>query len=104
MEFVRHNKKLISTISIITTILVLVFNLLFYIFAPIQSQGDPTNFVATPILEKSAQSSPSAMPSEPQQSSVSLISLSILLVIVLLIIVIIFCPTQVCQLATAQSR
>lgn len=90
MEFVRHNKKLISTISIATTVLVLVFNLLYYIFAPIQSQGDPKNFVATPILEKTAQSTPSALPSEPQQSPVSLISLSILLVIVLLIIVIIF--------------
>ena len=64
--------------------------LIFYYVGQIQSQGDPANFVATPILEKAAQSTPSAVPNEPQQSPVSLASLGILLVIVLLIIVIIF--------------
>lgn len=90
MEFVRHNQKLASTFSIATIILILVFNLLYYIFAPIQSQGDPPNFVATPIIENPVQATPGAMVAEPQQSPISLISLSILLVIVLLIIVIIF--------------
>ncbi len=89
MEFVQHNQKLVSTISIATIVLVVVFNILYFIFAPIQSQGDPANFVATPRLESSAQASASSTIEVPQRSPVSIVSSSILLVIVLLLIVIV---------------
>lgn len=90
MEFARKNPKLAYSISIAIIILVALFNILYFIFAPIQSQGNPKNYRATPILEH-----PSIRPTitdttTASTSPLSILSLSILLVIVLLLMVIIF--------------
>lgn len=104
MEFIRHNKKLLTTVSITTISLMLVINMLYFIFAPIQSQGDPENFVATPMLESRGQATSSATVGDVvPKSPMSMITLSILMVIVLLMIVIVLAMVKY-QRSQRQTR
>ena len=88
MEFIHQHKKLFTTLSILTLLLVVVFNIFYYIFVPIQSQGNPENFVPTPFLEGQSPPAPPAASTEIV-SPFTLLALVIALIIVILIIVVI---------------
>lgn len=85
MEFLRQHPKLVSTISIAIISLCLLANIVYFIFIPIQVQGDPAGFVATP-LPASQQVSRDAPPQTA--SPVSMVFMMIILAMVLLLFVI----------------
>jgi type II secretory pathway pseudopilin PulG len=90
MEFVRHNKPLITLGSIIVLFLVAAINSYLFIIVPIQSQGNPSGYVDTPSLVTSNQEVVPTVPASPttEMSQANIIALLIVLLIALLAMVI----------------
>ena len=89
MKFFRENPKITTITALAIFFLVALVNTLYFIFMPIEAQGDPERYIATPIIETDTTAIP-PVENTAAISSTTLIILMIVLAIVLLIIIILF--------------